>query len=86
MKVNVVLCAALLALGLTGCEQPAEQDEPEQPEPDTKATMQSPPETESQPAQIETPPERGANVETTTSETGERGEEEESETDEPPPK
>lgn len=83
MKLNALLFAILLGFGLAGCEQPAEQDEPEQVDPETEATMESAPETEP----VETPPE-ARDTETTTQEAGEAaetGEGEETEGEEPPP-
>lgn len=83
MKLKFTLLAAMLAFGLAGCEQPAEQDEQEQAAPDTEAEMQSAPET--QPAELETSTPEARDTETTTERTGETEEEAEVETDEPPP-
>ena len=84
MKLYAMLVAMLLGFALAGCEQPAEQDEPEQVDPETEATMESAPETEP----VETPPPEARDMETTTQEAGEAeetGEGEETEGEEPPP-
>lgn len=88
MKPTRILLAALLTVGLAGCEQPAEQDEPEETGPDTGATAQSAPETE--PANAEAAPPGSHDTETTTQETGKTATSEnesdpELEDDEPPP-
>lgn len=91
MKSSVLTSATLslllaLSLGITACDRPEEQDEPEQPPPDAEATMQRSP--DAQPVGVETGSETEP-VETTASKLGEQEtaaeDEPEEEADPPPP-
>lgn len=87
MKSSALTLSLLLALslGITACDRPEEQDEPEQPAPDAEATMQRSPESQPVDVQSEPQPVEGETTSSRLQESEEAADVPEEEADEPPP-